>query len=92
MHITENLDIAYELFEVRTGESGLRPIYRARKAPEGTLQAVREEASTALDNAFGEDGARKRANIMKLREKTLAAWDENGPSRFDVEALMKDMM
>ena len=85
------MDIAYELFEVRTGEHGLKPIHRIKRAPVGTVNAVREEAAAILDKAFGDDGARKRVKINQLREKVLAAWDENGSSRLDVQALVKDM-
>ena len=91
MHLTKNLDVAYELFEVRTGEHGLKQIHHTKRAPIGTPNAVREEAVAILDKAFGDDGARKRTNIKQLREKVLAAWDENGSSRRDVQALVKDM-
>lgn len=80
-HVTDNLDIAYELIEVRTGENGLKPIYRTGRKPVGTIDAVREEMNAVLDKALGEDGKKKRANVEKLREAVLAAWEENGPSR-----------
>ncbi|EKM54549.1 glycosyltransferase family 1 protein [Phanerochaete carnosa HHB-10118-sp] len=88
IHLTENLDVAYELFEVRTGESGLKPIYRTGKAPTGTLEAVREEAITVLGKAFGEDGVKKRANIQRLREASLKLWKEGGEAHVAAEQLL----
>ncbi|KAI0071140.1 UDP-Glycosyltransferase/glycogen phosphorylase [Panus rudis PR-1116 ss-1] len=82
------LNVAYELFEVRTGDEGLRPLHRTGKAPRGTIEAVREEASYVLDNAFGSDGQTKRANIEKLRDEVLGAWSEKGPARRDMEKLV----
>jgi len=86
-HLTVNLGLGYELFEVRTGP-GLRPVHRLGKAPVGTLEAVREEASATLDKAFGEDGKAKRANVEKLRECVLNAWEEGGPSRGELQAFV----
>ncbi|EKM51754.1 glycosyltransferase family 1 protein [Phanerochaete carnosa HHB-10118-sp] len=77
LHLTENLNVAYELLEVRTGD-GLKPIYRTGKAPTGTLEAVRTEAGSVLEKAFGEDGDRKRANIRKLREASFELWKPGG--------------
>ena len=90
IHLTENLDVAYELLEVRTGE-GLKPLYRTGQAPAGTLDAVRAETITVLENAFGEDGARKRANIQKLKEASLGLWDEGGASRLAAEQLLDSL-
>ena len=86
-HLTTNLDVAYELIEVRTGERGLQPIHRLGRAPVGTVQAVREEAALVLEKAFGEDGENKRANILKLREQVLAAWKAGGSGHRDLESL-----
>ena len=78
------LYVAYELFEVRTGENGLKPIRRLGRAPVGTIEAVREEAHTVLDKAFGADGAGKRANAQALAREAAKAWDEEGPARRDL--------
>ena len=80
LHLTTNLDIAYELYEIRTGEFGLKKIYRTGKTPVGTDEAIRQEAAEVLDNAYGADGLRKRENIMRLREEVLQAWEEGGTS------------
>ena len=79
-HITHNLGIAYELFEVRTGP-GLGPVHRTGFTPVGTLDAVQAEATAVLNHAFGKDGSIKRARIGKLRQELAHAWSERGPSR-----------
>lgn len=90
-HLSVNLDIAYELLEVRTGD-GLRPLYRTGKSPKGTIQSVREEAMTVLNLALGEDGRKKRENVKALREKVLSSWAEDGSSREDMKKLMNDVL
>ncbi len=86
-HITVNLEIGYELFEVRSG-TGLLPIHRlGGQTPTATVEAVREEASTILDKAFGEDGKVKRANIEKLQKSLLSAWAEDGPATRELQAV-----
>ncbi|KAI0075143.1 UDP-Glycosyltransferase/glycogen phosphorylase [Panus rudis PR-1116 ss-1] len=82
------LNVGYELLEVRTGRLGLKPLYRTGKAPRGTVEAVREEARSVLDNAFGEDGRVKRVNMEKLRDSALSAWKEGGPAKKEMERLV----
>lgn len=90
IHTTETLDIAYELLEVRNGE-GLKPIYRTGKAPMGTVDAVRAEAKAVFDKAFGEDGRRKRENVLKLKEASRQLWEEGGASRQDAERFLNSL-
>lgn len=90
VHLTENLDVAYELLEVRTGD-GLKPVYRTGKAPIGTLEAVRAEAAAVLEKAFGGDGDRKRANIRKIREVSLELWQPRGASAVAAEQLLDSL-
>ncbi|KAI0327395.1 UDP-Glycosyltransferase/glycogen phosphorylase [Cubamyces sp. BRFM 1775] len=90
VHISENLNIAYELLEVRTG-NGLGQIYRTGQTPVGTTKAVREELQDVLARAFGEDGTAKRARIQELRKTMSDAWSDQGASRRDVEALLDDV-
>ena len=59
----------------------MKAVHRLGRTPIGTLEAVREEAHDVLDKAFGEDGARKRANIKHLSQKIGKAWDEDGSAR-----------
>ncbi|EKM61882.1 glycosyltransferase family 1 protein [Phanerochaete carnosa HHB-10118-sp] len=89
--LTENLGVAYELIEVRTGSSGLKPVYRTGKAPTATLDAVRAEANTVLDKAFSEDGAKKRANTQNLKHMSSELWKEGGSSRIATQKLLNDL-
>lgn len=88
IHLTENLDVAYELLEVRTGAWDHKPVYRTGNSPKCTLDAVRAEAHAVLERAFGEDGARKRVNILKLRKTALELWKEGGAARASAEQLL----
>lgn len=69
---------------MRTGEFASKPIHRLGRAPIGTIEAVREEADRVLEQAFGEDGATKRANMKKLQAEILNVWNEGGPARRDL--------
>ena len=84
--LTDILDVAYELYEIRNG-LGLKPIFRNGKVPVGTVEAVREEAARVLENAFLADGQRKRENPKKLREAILGSWSDGGSSRLSMDAL-----
>ena len=86
-----NIDVAYELFEIRDGESGLKPIYRTGKAPEGTVEALRREASEVLEKAFGDDGARKRAKMEQLKSAVMQAWTESGASKVALESFLDSL-
>lgn len=88
MHLTENLNVAYELIEVRHG-SGLGPIYRTGKTPTGTLDAVKVEINDVLDHAFGADGAEKHARLQTLRRTLEGAWDEGGVARREVRTFLE---
>ena len=90
IHLTENLGIAYELFEVRTGH-GLKPINRTGKTPKGTLDAIRQEANQILDQAFGEDGKEKQAKVKKLQEGFAQAWAEQGLSQLALERFLDNL-
>ncbi|KAI8985767.1 UDP-Glycosyltransferase/glycogen phosphorylase [Trametes punicea] len=89
IHLTDHLDVGYELLEVRNG-TGLGEIFRTGKTPTGTLDAVRAELRDVLLRAFGEDGAAKRARVLKLRERLEGAWSENGIARKEMEAFLDD--
>ena len=49
------------------------------------MDAVRDEARSVLEKAFGEDGARKSANMKKLQGEVLRTWDEDGPAKKDLK-------
>ncbi|KAI0745748.1 UDP-Glycosyltransferase/glycogen phosphorylase [Earliella scabrosa] len=90
VHLADTLDVAYELIEVRHG-SGLGKIYRTGRTPIGTVDAVKAELREVLDRAFGEDGARKRENLVALHKTLQTAWAEDGDARRDVEAFLDDI-
>ncbi|OCH85806.1 UDP-Glycosyltransferase/glycogen phosphorylase [Obba rivulosa] len=90
-HLVDNLDVAYELIEVRTGEHALKPIYRTGRVPKGTVEAVHEEAREILAKAFKEDGARKRANMKRLQHSVAQAWQDDGPSQRAVKELVESL-
>ncbi|KAI0745368.1 UDP-Glycosyltransferase/glycogen phosphorylase [Earliella scabrosa] len=90
VHITDNLQIGYELLEVRTGD-GLKPIYRTGYTPKGTVEAVKAEAREVLTKAFGEDGAKKRAKLEELRKKVISEWEDGGSSKRDVTAFLDSL-
>ncbi|KAI0738932.1 UDP-Glycosyltransferase/glycogen phosphorylase [Daedaleopsis nitida] len=90
VHIADNLQIGYELFEVRTG-SGLRPIYRTGYTPVGTIDAVKEEARTVLAKAFGEDGAQKRARLVEVQKGVVREWEDGGAAKRDVVAFLDSL-
>ena len=86
-----NLKIAYELFEVRTGDDGLKPVYRLGHAPTGTISAIQQEARDVFGKAFGEDGDVKRVNVLALKKAFDSSWEEGGASRRELEAFMKSI-
>ena len=90
MHLSETLNVAYELIEVRHG-TGAGKIYRNGRTPIGTIDAVKAEVRDVLERAFGEDGAQKRANLLELRKTLQAAWAEEGVARREVEAFLDDI-
>ncbi len=90
IHLTEDLDVAYELLEVRNG-TGLMPIYRTGRTPAGTLDAVRAELRDVLARAFGADGQEKRARLQKVRKTLEGAWAEGGAGKRDVETFVDSL-
>ncbi|GJE92138.1 glycosyltransferase family 1 protein [Phanerochaete sordida] len=91
VQLVENLDVAYELHEVRTGARGLKPLRRTGTAPQGTPEALRAEMYAVLAKAFGEDGARKRENIRKMRDAARTMWRQGGLARRAAEQLLDDV-
>lgn len=78
-------NVAYELFELRTGE-GLRPIHRlGDRTPEGTVESVRREFNDVLIKIRGDDGAIKRANVKALYDQLKEQWAPGGYSWKEIE-------
>ncbi|EJF59052.1 UDP-Glycosyltransferase/glycogen phosphorylase [Dichomitus squalens LYAD-421 SS1] len=89
-YLSEDLDVAYELIEVRNG-TGACKIFRNGRVPIATIDAVKAEMGEILDRAFGEDGRRKRENLQRLRKTLQEAWSEHGVARREVEAFLDDL-
>ncbi|KAI0790603.1 UDP-Glycosyltransferase/glycogen phosphorylase [Abortiporus biennis] len=89
VNLVDNLDVAYELFEVRSGEDGLKYSQRLGRAPIGTVEAFRDEAKQVLDNAFGADGNRKRENMKQFQQVILGCWEEGGSCKIDFDRFVK---
>ena len=79
--LVHDLDVAFELMEVRTGALGLKPIFTTGKTPLGTAEAFEKELNGILDALEGEAGARKRANVQKIRKRLAEAWGKTGEAR-----------
>ena len=90
VHISDQLQIGYELLEVRTGE-GLKPIYRTGYTPKGTIEAVKAELREVLQKAFGEDGAKRRERLEVVRKAVNEEWEEGGTSRMDATAFLDSL-
>ena len=91
LHLTHNLDVAFELVEVRTGTGAAslsKPIFATGQTPAGTLAAFEAELDGTLEAMYGVVGARKRANARKVREGLAGAWREDGEARRALERLL----
>ncbi|KAI0743908.1 UDP-Glycosyltransferase/glycogen phosphorylase [Daedaleopsis nitida] len=87
VHIADNLQIGYELLQVRSGH-GLKQIYRTGYTPKGTIEAVKAEAREVLAKAFGEDGAKRRERLQAVRKNVTSEWEDGGASKRDVSAFL----
>lgn len=88
-HLSENLKVAIELFEVRTGENGLRPLRRNGRAAKGTRAAVREEFLGVIDDIRGAKGAELRATAGRLKSEYAKAWNAGGDAKLELQAFLK---
>lgn len=79
-------DVAFELVEARTGPWATKPLLASGKTPTGTVEAFKVEVHHVLDDAFGDVGARKRANVRKMQAELATAWAEGGSARSDFDA------
>ncbi|KAJ6577343.1 UDP-Glycosyltransferase/glycogen phosphorylase [Mycena capillaripes] len=88
-HLTQNLNVAFELVEVRTG-LGLKPAYGTGKTPQGTREAVGKEIRETIDQLRGEVGKEKRKNVEQLKLEMNKAWDEGGSAKSTLQAFLKN--
>lgn len=87
-HLSENLNIAFELVEVRTGEHGMKPLHRNGRKPKGTREAVGIEIREVLDACRGEKGAELRKNAEEMKAKFRKSWKPDGVGRKDFNAFL----
>jgi len=85
-HLTETLNVAFELFQIRTGQ-GLKPLHRNGLVPTGTREAVGIEARQIVDLCRGEKGQELRSNAKKLKAIFAKAWEDDGAARQEIRNL-----
>ncbi|CCM01359.1 uncharacterized protein FIBRA_03409 [Fibroporia radiculosa] len=88
--LSHTLDVAFELFQIRSS-AGLKRVHRLGKAPDGTVEAVRYEIKSILRRAFGEDGKRKRKNVVKLQEQFRRSWDKRGNAWTQLDIFLRSL-
>ncbi|PPQ81811.1 hypothetical protein CVT25_013647 [Psilocybe cyanescens] len=88
-HMTENLNVAFELVEVRTGENGLKPLLRNRRKAKGTREAVGVEIREVIDACRSAKGDELRKNAQALKIKFAEAWAADGVSRKEFQAFVE---
>ena len=88
-HVTENLHAAIELFQVRSGEKGLKPLHRNGLTPAGMREAVGIEVRQIIDLCRGEKGQEIRSNAEKLKEQFAKAWEQDGAARQEIVKFLR---
>ena len=87
-HVSENLHAGFELFQVRSGESGLKPLHRNGLTPAGSREAVGIEVRHTIDLCQSEEGQEVRSNAEKLKVKFANAWEEDGLARQEIRKFL----
>ena len=86
-HLSENLNVAFELFQVRTGD-GVKPVARNGIAAEGTREAVGVEIRRIIDLSRSEKGQEMRRNAEHLKIKFAQAWEEDGTAKEEIRKFL----
>ncbi|KAJ6562501.1 hypothetical protein B0H19DRAFT_1375565 [Mycena capillaripes] len=86
-HLTQNLDAAFHLIEVRTGK-GLQPLFSGQ-VPQGTRQAVGEEFRRTIDACRSDAGERKRKNARRLGTELSKAWEGGGSAKIAINMFLE---
>lgn len=89
-NLTENLNVAFELIEVRTG-LGLKPILSTGKTPKGTQDAVGTEMREVIDQCHGEIGQEKRKNVLRIKSELAKAWEHEGIARAAIREFIQTL-
>ena len=79
---------AFELFQVRSGEEGLKPLHRNGLTPAGSREAVGIEVRQTIDLCRSEKGEEVRSNAEKLKVEFAKAWEEDGPARQEIREFL----
>lgn len=87
-YLTESLRVAFELLEVRTSEHGVKLLLRDGRTPKGTRDAVGIEIREIIDACRGPKGEELRRNAQGFKAPFLQAWQKDGASRTDAQALL----
>ena len=85
-YLTLNLEVAFELTEVRTGP-GLKPLHRGVQ-PTGTIEAVTAELRSVFQMAWGPEGEQKRRNAHSMRDEWKKEWQEGGDALRNLRNLL----
>jgi hypothetical protein len=81
--------VAIELFEVRTGEHGLKPIRRlGDRVPVGTREAVGREIREMIDLVRGPMGKELTLNAARFKKEIAEAWEEGGVGKRELRAFL----
>ena len=83
-HITENLNVAFELYQVRTGVGHLKPLARNGLAAEGTRKAVGIEIRQTIDLCRSEKGEEMRRNAERFKVEFSQTWEEDGMAKQEI--------
>ncbi|KAG9045077.1 hypothetical protein FS837_007066 [Tulasnella sp. UAMH 9824] len=86
-YLTENLDAAFELVQIRTGP-GARPPRRGGQVV-GTDEVIAAEIRQVVADLKGEVGQRKRKNIEAVQKKFLEAKAPGGSADLALKALVE---
>ena len=86
-HLTENLNVAFELLQVRTGE-GLKPLARNGVVAEGTREAVGIEIRRTIDLCRSEKGQEMRNNAEQVKVRFAQTWEKNGRARQEIRKFL----
>ena len=87
-HLTENLKVAFELFQVRSG-NGLKLLARNGLAAEGTREAMGIELRHTIDLCRSEKGQEMRSNAEQLKVKFAQAWGDDGMARQEIRKFLQ---
>ena len=87
-HLTGNLNVAFELFQVRTGD-GVKPLARNGISAEGTREAVGIEIRRTIDLCRSEKGQVMRSNAEQIKVNFAKAWEEeDGAARQEMRKFL----